>query len=197
MAMTHQARVGLGVASAAFGAGILGWAIYRTRAQQIAQTAVGNVGVQLSQTPQPDGSILLVATVEFTNLLQVAVTFGVQGAVLEELSGDGGVIAGHLFTSEAVAEQADAYYYAGNQSAVAAIVHDPEDRVQVLQVQPGATGSVTFYAFLHPTEIAPGPTGLIVWIVPNPPHGKLLASDPTGASTATITAPGGHIVEVQ
>lgn len=166
-----------------------GYAYWRFRQGQAAIQSVGSLGVVVTPLPLPLSASLATVKVNWTNPTGAEATYGVQGAWLEELQGQNGVIAGHLLVSQTLAQQAHS-----NPSAAAGIVTNPADRIQVATAVPGSPVSASLYGYVQPGALV-GPVGLVLWIVAHPPSGKLLSADPVGANVSQTSAVGRHISE--
>ncbi len=152
--------------------------------------SVSAVQVAVTPLPLPAATTLASATFTWQNPTSAPVTYGVQAAWLEEVSGSNGVIAGHLFVSAALAQQALA-----QPNEAGALVTNPAYRVATVNVPAGGSQPVTLYGMFDPTT-AVGPFALAAWIVPNPSTGALLARDPTGLSVANTSGAGRFVSEL-
>lgn len=172
--------------------GIAGGAYAYSSYKRGAQTAgsVSSVQVTLSPQPLPAATTLATVTLGWTNPTSAAVIYGAQAAWLEEVKGSNGVIAGHLFNSQGLAQQALA-----QPSTAGLLVTNPLYRVATVTVPAGAAGSVNLYGMFNPVT-AVGPFALAVWLVPNPPTSALLATDPTGVAVSRTTGTGRFISQV-
>lgn len=141
-------------------------------------------GVTLSTSPgeplQP--TVQAIAdTLAWTNPTGAAVTYGVQGAVVQQ----NGLIGGHFFTSGPIAAAAYSAFQSGGANAALPYQGSVPDRVLTVTVAAGAKGRATLYAYDAPT---PGEAWAF-WIVPNPPSGALLVADATGARASALLKP--------
>lgn len=161
-----------------------GYAYWRYRQSKASAGLVAGASIAISDLPLPATDTLENVTVSFTNGGSQQQVFGVQAAWLEEFTGADGVIGGHLFTSAVLAQQADQ-----DPSTAGALVTTPADRVATTSLAGGAAGSVTLYGFITPSALV-GPFGLVVWIVPAPAAGTLLASDPVGMRASQTSSAG-------
>ena len=118
----------------------------------------------------------IAATVTWVNPSTSAISFGVQGFVIEGSQAPYNVVGGHFWTSANLAQQAIAAYFAGNTSQAAQLATAAANRVYSTTVQPGQTGIATLYDILTP---AAGQR-FVFLLAANPPGGRLIFSDPTG-----------------
>jgi hypothetical protein len=152
-------------------------------ARDVQGTTISPSPASLSGSAQQALSVLI----SWRNPGSAAITYGIQGVLVEEADAatGNGVVAGHLFTSAADAQDAE-----GGQLA---LVTDPSARVAFVHVAAGASGSATLYGVANPSEVVP-PFGIVVWIVPYAAQGQLLGADPTKATVSRLAIPGGHFV---
>ena len=127
---------------------------------------------------------VIAATVTWVNPSKSAVTFGVQGAVVEGPSAPYNVVGGHFWTSASLAQQATSSYYAGNVAQAAQLASVAADRVYTTTVQPGATGIATLYDILTPAN----GQRFVFLLTSNPPAGKLILSDSVGTPLARFSS---------
>jgi len=192
--MTRGQKIALGSTLAAAG---VGGAVYFGY-QYLHGKQIGNAVTNLSATIapavlQPSGPQQVTVTVNWQNASNRKWTYGVQGAVLEQATTNGGIVAGHLFNSQSTASQAEGAFIAGDISAVQQMIASPADRVVFTTANPNSTASATLYGYIDPSEIV-GPIEIVVWIEPGARAGELVTQDPVGtpvphpAGSATLVA---------
>lgn len=168
----------VGVGLAVVGGGAVAYVLTQAKAGAVTPT---QAGVQYSpKMPLAAVNQTIAATVTWTNPSTSAVTFGVQGLVIEGSQAPYNVVGGHFWTSANLAQQAVATYFAGNTSQAAQLATVAANRVYSTTVQPGQTGIATLYDILTP---AAGQR-FVFLLAASPPAGKLIFADPTGTAVA-------------
>lgn len=168
----------VGVGLAVIGGGAVAYVLTQAKTGAVTPT---QAGVRYSpKMPLAPVNQTIAATISFTNPSKSAVTFGVQGLVIE--GSPYNVVGGHFWTSVSIARQAVTSYFAGNLQQAAQMATVAANRVYATTVQPGQTGIATLYDILTP---AAGQR-FVFLIMASPPAGKLIFADPTGTAVAQL-----------
>lgn len=169
----------------ALGVGGGAYAYWRYRQRQQTNQHVSAPQVSVTPYPLPAGQSLATVTIAWQNGANVTANYAVQAAWLEEVSAPSGVIAGHLFNSQAAAQQS---------LSNPGLVTQAGARLAAATAPAGGTDRVTLYGNFNPSELV-GPFALAIWIRQNPPASALLAQDPTGMQVTTTSAAGRFLSE--
>jgi hypothetical protein len=166
----------VGIVAISVGVGALGFVgvpmlLRKLRANNVSIT--GETTVHL-------GGTLTEVDIELANPGTATATFGVQAAIVNPQ----GAVTGHLWNSQATAQQETALFQSGGEAAVAAAQADPSLRVATVQIPGGSTGTAKLY--LDP--VASGTYAIFVWAMQNPPSNALIAQDALGSQAATDSA---------
>lgn len=181
--MQRGTKIALGAVVVAAGLGGGAYGISQVLRRQALAKRVSGLSVAVSPSSlNASGAQPVTVQVTWTNTTAGALTYGVQGVIVDEASG-AGLVAGHLFSSQAVASQA----HSASAAAAAQLVTSPADRVAGATAGAGASGSATLYGYIDPSALV-GNIAVLVWVQPNPPSGALLVSDPAGKAPPSAPA---------
>ena len=148
--LSQRAVVGLALIA---GGAALGYYVWRQR-QQTGGISGGSVAdarvTTVPEEPLARGIVQpITATVSWQNPTSQAITYGVQGAVIQAPPlGDPGLVGGHWWASQASLQQAAVAYGGGDRTgraAAAALAAIPGNRVVTVRVGPGERGTVQLY----------------------------------------------------
>lgn len=179
---SHLGRDIAAAGLAAAGVGVASWGLLKLYRGKSATLAVSGLTISVGPGLYPLGQVAnITITANWVNGSAQQVPYGVQGVVLGH-----GLVVGHLWTTLAAAVAASQAYAAGQQQQAAADAANPGQRVQLTAVGPGQAGSAALYG----DPIIAAGESLLVWVMPNPPSGALLVSDPVGGLGSRMVVAG-------
>lgn len=188
--MTRNGHVALGVGVFAIGLGAGGYYLSQYNRKKALATNVQQVTVQVQPTSVPaSGQTAISATVTWRNGSGSTLNYAVQAAIIEMVGTSQAEVAGHMFTSAALAQEAVNLASSGQTAAALNMVNNPSDRLATATVAPGAQGTVTLYGLISPAA-AVGPFEVAAWVEPAPLLGTsaLLERDSTGTKLSVLAS---------